>query len=123
MTHIDVIKKTDVDGTTVTETVHHETSSDYVAIRRVIFYLLDLVLIVLVTRFILRALGASSSGSFVNFIYSISWPLVAPFQGVAAPVFVEGGVFEWTSLVAITVYTLIAYVIIRLFRILAANNK
>lgn len=123
MEQVDVTKTVEPDGTTTIETVHRQVSSDYLSIRRVIFYLLDIILLILAVRFVLRALGADPTSSFTGFMYSISWPFVAPFQGVAAAVRVQGGVFEWSSLIAMAVYCLIGYIVVRLFRIIAANNK
>lgn len=123
MEQVDITKTVEPDGTTTTQTVHRQVSSDYISIRRVIFYVLDVILLILMLRFVLRALGADPSGGFTNFMYNLSWPLVAPFQGIAAAVRVEGGMFEWSSLVAMAVYSLVGYVIVRLFRIIATSNK
>jgi large-conductance mechanosensitive channel len=45
----------------------------------------------------------------------ISLPLVQPFISVFRVTYVEGSVFEWTTLLAMFVYWIIAAIIIRLF--------
>ena len=68
-------------------------------------------------RFIFRLFGANPSTPFVSLVYNISAPLVAPFAGIFGqnttidPAI--GAVFEWTSLIALVVYALIAAVISR----------
>lgn len=67
-------------------------------------------------RFALKLLGANSGAGFTSFIYNATYPLVAPFLGVfRISRIVEGSVFEWTTLLAMFVYWLLAIGIIRLF--------
>ncbi|MBO0702077.1 MAG: YggT family protein, partial [Candidatus Dormibacteraeota bacterium] len=59
-------------------------------------------------RFIFLLLGASMASSFVAFVYAVSAPLVAPFEGIFGTPAAGDHVFEVACLVAIAVYTLIA---------------
>jgi uncharacterized protein YggT (Ycf19 family) len=70
-------------------------------------------------RFLLQLLGASARSSFVNVVYSVSAPLVAPFHGI----FASSGstnIFEPAALVAIAVYAIIGWGIVMLIRIVTA---
>ena len=75
---------------------------------QVIWYILALFEVVLMLRFFLKLLGANPVASFTNLIYSVSLPLVAPFQAVFSISNVEKNIFEWTTLLAMFVYWLIA---------------
>jgi hypothetical protein len=66
-------------------------------------------------RFVLKLLGANPAAGFTHFIYSVTYVFAAPFLNVFRITRVEGSVLEWTTLLAMLVYYLIAVAIIRLF--------
>jgi hypothetical protein len=76
--------------------------------------------ILIAARFLGKLFGASAQSDFVNFIYAVSGPLVAPFQGI----FGNGGskvnTFETADLVAIVVYAVIGWGLVMLIRIVTA---
>jgi len=82
--------------------------------------LVGIVDIFVAARFLGKLFGASSQSSFVNFIYQVSSPMVAPFKGI----FGNGGSntnsFETASLVAIVVYAVIGWGLVVLIRIITA---
>ena len=83
---------------------------------QIVWYILGLFEAVMLLRFALKLLGANASAGFTHFIYSVSYPLVAPFLGVfRISSIVSGSVFEWTTLLAMFIYWLVAIGIIRLF--------
>lgn len=82
---------------------------------QVVWYLLGLVEVLLGFRFILKLLGASTGAGFTDFIYGITSPLVAPFVAVFRASRAQGSVVEWTTLLAMLVYWVIAWGIIKLF--------
>lgn len=84
---------------------------------QIIGYVVGLVDVLLIARFLLKFFGANSAASFTAFIYRITGFLVAPFVRVFPQSHLEGAVFEWTTLLAIVVYGLIGYGIIKLFLI------
>jgi uncharacterized protein YggT (Ycf19 family) len=75
---------------------------------QVIWYLCAILEVILAFRFFLRFADANPFAGFTNFVYTISWPFVEPFNAVFRISIVEGKVFEWTTLLAILVYYLIA---------------
>lgn len=85
---------------------------------RVIYYIMGLLLALLAFRFVLSLLGANRDNGFANLIYSLSYPFVAPFFGLFGYE-VQYGVarFEIETLVAMAVYALIAYAIVKMVRI------
>ena len=82
---------------------------------QVVWYILGLLEVLLAFRFALKLLAANPSAGFSRFIYAISYPFAAPFLNVFHATNVEGGVFEWTTLLAMFVYLLTAWGIVRLF--------
>ncbi len=84
---------------------------------RIVWYLAILLEVVLTFRFFLKLLAANPSAGFTVFIYGVSAPFVAPFLTVFRITKVEGSVFEWTTLLAMLVYWVIAWAIAKLFLI------
>ncbi len=76
--------------------------------------------ILIAARFLGKLLGASSQSAFVNFIYQVSSPLVAPFKGIFGDAGSSSNSFETASLVAIVVYAVLGWGIVMLIRILTA---
>jgi hypothetical protein len=82
---------------------------------QIVWYILGIIEAVLAFRFVLRLLGANSAAGFTHFIYAFAHPFIAPFVNVFRVTQVEGSVFEWTTLLAMLVYWLIAIAISKLF--------
>jgi len=82
---------------------------------QIVWYILGLLDILLAFRFVLKLLAANSSAGFSSFIYSLSYPFAAPFLNVFSASRVEGSIFEWTTLLAMAVYALIAWGIVKIF--------
>ena len=64
-------------------------------------------------KFLLPELAANPEAAFTQFLYGITDPFVAPFQGVFPQPQSHGSVLELSSLLAIIIYALLAYVIVR----------
>lgn len=82
---------------------------------QIVWYIVGILEALLAFRFILKLLGANPTAGFTDFIYSVTYPFAAPFLSVFNITKVEGSIFEWTTLLAMGVYWLIALAIIRLF--------
>lgn len=65
-------------------------------------------------RFILRLIAANPDNPFVNFVYGISNVFVGAFLGIVNDPTAGNSVFEINSLIAILVYILITWGILRL---------
>lgn len=79
-----------------------------------IYVLFGLLEALLVIRFVLRALGANAQAGFAQLIYGVTGPFVAPFQGLFGTVQSDASVLESSTLVAIIVYALVAWLIVKL---------
>ncbi len=72
----------------------------------------------IVLRVVLKFIAANPTNDFSNFIYSFTNIFLAPFNNLIASPVIGNGVFEISSLVALVVYTLLAWLIVRLFRLI-----
>lgn len=68
----------------------------------------------LAIRFVLRLLGANAQAGFAQLIYGVTAPMVAPFQGLFGTVQSDASVLESASLVALIVYALVAWLLVKL---------
>ena len=106
-----------------TSSVHTKADSKTTAVN-LIWYVYGLISILLGIRMIMKLFGANSTNGFVDFVYSVSGVLSAPFDTVFGVTKAEAGsthsVFEPSILVAIAVYALIAWGITKL---LTLNEK
>lgn len=82
---------------------------------QIVWYILGLLEIILAFRFVLKLLAANPAAGFSNFIYSVSFPFASPFLNVFRITRVEGSIFEWTTILGMLVYALIAWGIVKLF--------
>jgi len=82
---------------------------------QIVWYIAGLVEAILAFRFLLKLFGANPAAGFTGFIYGITQPLAAPFLSVFKIGYVEGTVFEWTTLLAMLVYWLVALAITKMF--------
>ena len=82
---------------------------------QIVWYILGLLEALLAFRFVLKLFGANPGAGFTSFIYGATQLFAAPFLNVFRITKVEGSIFEWTTLLAMLVYWLIAFAIIRLF--------
>src|SRR3989344_8781421 len=82
---------------------------------QIVWYIVGVLEAMLAFRFVLKLLGANPSAGFTNFIYGFTQPLAAPFLSVFKMTRVDGSIFEWTTLLAMIVYWLVAMAIVKLF--------
>jgi hypothetical protein len=82
---------------------------------QVVWYILGLLEALLAFRFLLKLLGANPKAGFSNFIFDITQPFASPFLNVFRITRVEGSIVEWTTLLAMAVYWLVAWAIVKLF--------
>jgi len=89
-----------------------------VVLAHLVWIIGTVVSIILAIRFLLILFAANSANGFVNFIYTISYPLARPFFGIFNYQ-IHYGVsrVEFASLVGIAIYSLIAYLIAKVLTI------
>jgi hypothetical protein len=82
---------------------------------QIVWYVLSILEVLLAFRLVLKLLAANSAAGFTSFIYGITKPFASPFLSVFGITKVQGSVFEWTTVLAMIVYWLVAFAIIKLF--------
>ncbi len=104
-----------VEGVTPTQTIS-----------RLVYFLLGVLEVLLVFRLFFKLAGASVSSSFVAFIYNVTRIFIYPFEGIFHKVVSEGvetaSVLEPSSVVAIVVYALVAWGIVKLIVVLSQQE-
>lgn len=82
---------------------------------QIVWYIFSFIEVLLAFRFVLKLLGANPEAGFTSFIYGVTYIFAAPFLNVFSKTFVAGSVFEWTTLLAMFVYWIVALGIIKIF--------
>ncbi len=82
---------------------------------QVVWYILGVIEVLLAFRFILRAMGANPAAGFTSFIYGVTSLFVAPFLAVFRSFRASTSTIEWSTLLAMLVYWLIAWAIVKIF--------
>ncbi|MGB4593978.1 MAG: YggT family protein [Coriobacteriia bacterium] len=72
--------------------------------------------VLIAIRFLFTLLGANAEAGFVKFVQNLSGVFMTPFDTIFKTQSVSGATFEWSALVAIAVYALIAWGIVALVR-------
>ncbi|EFH88605.1 MULTISPECIES: YggT family protein [Ktedonobacter] len=83
-----------------------------------IYFILSVLEIILLLRFIFRLLGANESNGFVKGLYDLSYVFMGPFKGIFSdPSFGQASMFEISTLIAMLIYALIAWGLVALSRV------
>lgn len=81
----------------------------------VVWTLTGFVEIVVAIRIIFKLIGANAGNGFVRFIYDLSGVFVNPFQGIVQDVSSGSSTFEINSLIAMVIFIIIAWGVLKLF--------
>lgn len=92
--------------------------------RNIVYYILGVIEVLLLFRLIFRSLAANTANPIVAALYSTTKALISPFVGIFN-VILPGGttqyVIEPATIIAMVVYALIAYGIIKLIKVTAVS--
>lgn len=77
----------------------------------------------LAIRFVLKLLGANEAAGFARFIYNASGPFVSPFNNLFGNPGSGGSVLELNTIVAILVYMLVAWLVVKVVWLLAGESR
>jgi hypothetical protein len=103
----------------VTRDVAAERRQGLALITRIIYTILGGLEILLGLRFVLQLIGANPASGFATFIYGITGVFVAPFNNLIGTPTSGASTFEVTTLIAMAVYALLFWVIVRVIGIVA----
>ena len=80
---------------------------------QIVWYILGLLEALLAFRFALKLFGANPAAGFTDLIYTLTYPFTLPFSAVFGTSQVAGSIFEWTTLLAMVVYWLVALALLK----------
>jgi len=104
--------------------VHTEVRAPMeVVASRVIMYVFGVIEVFIGVRFVLMLLGASAEAGFVKMVYGVSGVFMAPFTAIFNTQEAGTAVFEWSALVAIAVYALVAWGLTALIRAVSPRSQ
>ena len=86
---------------------------------RVVWFVFGAIEILIAIRFVLTLLGANAEAGFVKLIYTVSDVFMAPLNAIFSTGRVSGATIEWSALVAIAVYALIAWGLVALIGVVS----
>lgn len=123
-------ERTEVTATPNTKEVESTVADPYSGrragmdkLQQALYLLSALVGGLLAVRVVLRVLGADPSVPFVSAVYSVTAPLVSPFVGIFGAGPAGGNVLEIHSLVALVVYALLAWLLVKLAWLLFGETR
>lgn len=90
---------------------------------QVVWYVLGVVEVLLISRILLKLIGANLESGFTSFIYSISAPFAAPFRGVLGESTSMQSIIEWSTIIAMAVYAVVAFGIVKLFQLIKPTTE
>lgn len=103
-------------GVTRQRTVERDTVPTGVLAKRIVYYIMGIIIALLSIRIVLLLLAANQGNMFVDFIYALSGIFASPFFGIFSYTPAYGSsVFEISSVVAIIIYALLGWAIAKLF--------
>lgn len=104
--------------------VHTEVRAPIEAVMaRVTWFVFGVIEVLLAIRFVLLLLSANAEAGFVRMIYGVSGIFMAPFDTIFSTQAVAEATFEWSALVAIAVYALIAWGITALITAVSPRDR
>jgi hypothetical protein len=108
-----------------TETKRVASSSQ--TVEYLIYFFFGALEILLAFRLVLKLMGASITSSFVGLIYGLTGIFILPFEGIFRSGYAQGvettSVLEPSTLVAIIVYAVLAWGIVKLARIFSGEKQ
>lgn len=102
------------------------TATSSQSVEYLIYFLFGALEVLLTFRVILKLTGASTSSGFVGLLYGLTGIFILPFEGIFRRGYAQGvetrSILEPSALVAIIVYAVLAWGIVKLLRILSGEQ-
>jgi hypothetical protein len=114
-------------NTTTKNTSVRSTANSSQTVEYLVYFLFGTLEILLVFRLVLKLTGASISSAFVGLIYGLTGIFILPFEGIFSRGYAQGAettsILEPSTLVAIIVYAVLVWGIVKLIRILSGEQQ
>ena len=113
-------------GYAATEQVTHDVAAEgrlrFLQIDRIMYTLLGILEILLGLRFVLKLIAANPDSGFTVFIYGITGLFMSPFNTLIGTPTFGGSSFEVTTLIAMAVYALFFWVLVRVLQVATSQT-
>lgn len=91
-----------------------ERQATLVRASRLVSFVFGVIVALIAIRVLLKLIAANPASPFAQFIYNMTGLFVAPFVGLTATPAVDSSVLELTSLVAMVIYALVGWAVVKL---------
>ncbi len=103
-------------------TTHHESGQAERATTfkatQIIWLVMGILEVVLGLRFLFKLIGVNAANTFATFLYNLTGIFVAPFASLTGAPAAGGMVFEFSTIIAMIVYALVGWGLVRLINVL-----
>ena len=114
-------------NTTTKNTSVKSTATSSQTVEYLVYFFFGVLEVLLAFRLVLKLSGASVYSAFVGLIYGLTGIFILPFEGIFRRGFAQGvettSVLEPSTLVAIIVYAVLAWGIVKLLRIFSGEQQ
>jgi len=90
---------------------------------QIIWYVLGILETLLIFRFVLKLTAANPSSPFSILVYGLTYPFILPFRWLYSTPSFEGSQVEWHTIIAMFVYFLASWFLIRFFQLVKPVKK
>lgn len=115
------------DANTVVTTPAATVATNSQTVEYLVYFMFGVLEILLAFRLVLKLTGASIVSAFVGLIYGLTGIFILPFEGIFRRGYAPGvettSVLEPSTLVAIVVYAVLAWGIVKLIRVLSGEKQ
>lgn len=112
---------------TVTQAPSKKEATSSQTVEYLVYFFFGLLEVLLAFRLVFKLAGASVGSAFVGLIYGITGIFILPFEGIFRRGFTQGiettSVLEPSALVALIVYAVLAWGIVKLLRVLSGKEQ
>jgi hypothetical protein len=123
----DIVKETVTTREGTKETPEKTEASTSQTVQYLVYFFFGALEILLAFRLVFKLAGANSLNAFVGLIYGVTGIFILPFQGIFHSGLAQGvettSVFEPSTLIAIIVYAVIAWGIVKLLSVLSGEKQ
>ncbi len=121
-----ITSQNDSTNSVVTAPVRNVATSSQ-TVEYLVYFFAGTLEILLAFRLVFKLMGASLSSAFVGLIYGITGIFILPFEGIFHQGYAQGvettSILEPSTVVAIIVYAVLAWGIIKLLRVLSGEQQ
>lgn len=114
-------------NTTTKSTSSRSEATSSQTVEYLIYFFFGALEVLLAFRLVLKLMGASMASGFVGLIYGLTGIFILPFEGIFRRGYTQGvettSILEPSTLVAIIVYAVLAWGIVKLTRIFSGEKQ